>query len=206
MDAEKKEKEQKKKKVPFYKKWWFWVIIGVVVLLAIGGIVVGNSETEQLPPETHYIGESVTIGSSSLVVVNVQDKKYVSYVEYSTNWEKYPSGISDFETASTENNFIVVELKITNNASTKQTYEAEDFLLYKGDTSYAYASKASAYANDKKYYANKVADPTLSTTLYVVFEVPSTHEQDTYILKPKEYKHISIVLGDKPEDDAEAEE
>lgn len=199
MDTEKKEKS----KVPFYKKWWFWAIIGLVVLGVIGTIVGNNSaeneeQIEQLPPETYYIGESVTIGSSSFTVVSVNDKTSLSYAEYSTNWERYPTGISYFDTVSTENNYIVVELRISNNDSKRQTYEAKDFLLYKGKTSYACTDKASAFANDNKYHASKSADPTLSTTLYVAFEVPSTHEQDIYVLKEKDHSHISILLGENP--------
>lgn len=185
----KKESGQSKK--PFYKKWWFWLIIAIAVLALIGAIAGGtasgtdtdegrppvDSDTDQdidapgdddaTPPT-----EEVTIGDS------VSNKAGIVFkVERASDSTIAGEG---YLTETTDMNFVIVSITITNNSNKEYNANPNNFHLKKGSNEYSHHSATYYYDNGMDAFDG--INPGITKTLTIVFETPTRSTDEEYSL------------------------
>ena len=194
--------EQEMKK-PIYKKWWFWLIIVVVVLGIVGGIggaagggkgsqSVGSSkqnvsESEEKINNSHDTSkqeESETVyGFNDLVSVGKLD--YIVTSAYNTKQ------IGSFGTV-TENNYVVVTMKIKNNDSSEKYLSESNFNYYRGTNKYGTHNDGIYLENG--FWLNTTIGAGISKTIQIVYEIPSNYESTDYILLKNGFKSEKVYL------------
>ena len=183
-----------KTKKPLYKRWWFWVIIIVVSASIIAAAASGGGNSNEADDGSsgtngntitgYYIGDTVTSGSVEFTVNSVSNETLLG---------------SSVLGASTENNFIVVELKIKNIGNSEITLSSSLIAVKKGNSSYEPHSGSIYLENG--FYIIKAIGSGISQTLVFAFETPTTSTADTYTLSIKGSSLSAkkeIVLASRP--------
>lgn len=150
----------------------FCIIIGVILL--IDGVYTLSKHLSNTSDATKDI-ESVTINET------ISDKDGVNFcVTNVDNLKSVGNGITEI---TTENNFIVLHIKITNNSNKPYDVNALRFLLVEGENEYEYSSDA-LLAFDNHMYMDTI-NPNLTKEYVIVYETSSTTNEKEYMLKVK---------------------
>ena len=111
----------------------------------------------------------------------ISDKNGVEFCV--TNVDNQKSVGENYFSVSTDNNFIVVTIKITNNSNEPYDVKSLRFLLLCNGLEYEYSSDTIlAYDN---YLSTDTINPLLSKEYVIIYETPSTSVEDEYVLKIK---------------------
>lgn len=187
------------------------VAIGVIVLFVIMEVFVGgtkrlsnNKTVETYSSKTniqsvtqakiYQLGSVVKVGSWEITVVGSEDKKTLKSI-----WGN----------KTTENNYIVVKLKIKNTSNepcsllTTKSEQTENSVgvytrsvleLYDGKSTYVADYNLEDYAdNEFDIFLNKV-NPSTTITYNAVFETDMTTTQKEYKLKLNNYDSILLKI------------
>lgn len=182
------------KKKPFYKKWWFWVIIAIVAIALIGGIAGGtsgnsNSDVVKSAPNNVVDGnqsetdntdknEGSTSAEEFGIGDTVSNKAGIAFkVESVTNSDVAGE---DYLTESTDANFIIIRLIVTNNGNEEYPANPYDFRLQKGSNEYTHHSSTYYYENGMSSLNG--INPGITKTCIIVFETPSASTEEEYSL------------------------
>jgi hypothetical protein len=194
-------------KKPIYKRWWFWVIIVIVAGAIIGwtSAGVGGGEDDGNgngnggngngnggngngngggPTTNYYLGDKVTSGSIEFTAVSVDNKTLLG-----TEWVG----------ESTENNFVIVEVKIKNVGNSEVRLIASYFELSKSTSTYEVHS-GSIYL-DNGFFLGETIGSGISKTIVIAFETPTTSTAEEYKLTVKGgalSTKQSIIVKNKP--------
>lgn len=147
------------------------ILLAVVLLFSgIYGIykVVSNNDTNK---------------SIKSVMINetISDKSGVNFcVTKVDNLKSVGSGIKK---VTTENNFIVLYVKITNKSNEPYDVNTLRFLLTEGENEYQYSSDA-LFSFDNYMYMDQI-NPNLSKEYVIVYETLNTSEEKDFVLKIK---------------------
>ena len=114
--------------------------------------------------------------------VTTDDSGVEFKVESVENVKKVGSG---FYEITTENNFVVVQLSITNNNNEPYTLNALNFLLTSNGNEYTHDNRVLLLNDDKYLYLGEL-NPGLSETYAIVYETPTDTNTEEYKLKIKE--------------------
>lgn len=159
-----------KAKKPIYKKWWFWIIIGIIVLAIIGGVAGGTSEGAN----TDRDDNNVTVGKIGDTIKNSDG---VSICLVSCENTKILG--TEYLNDTTENNYILLTIQVTNNSKKTQTFYGSCADLYNSNNT-KYEAQTSLYID---YIISEDIGVGISKTFQVVFETPTTTEQEKYTVK-----------------------
>lgn len=144
----------------------------------------GLSETQ------YYINDVVNGVDETYQVLSVED---TSKIECKI---RVADNVYDTKSASTQNNFIVVRIKITNNSKFTQLYSLNDFKLLNKEKTYQYDRTASSYANSlESIKASFNLETSASFSFKLAYEVPSKSSVDTYSLK---LGYDTVTLTNRP--------
>jgi hypothetical protein len=152
------------------------VIIGLI-LLVVGCCQVYNAVMKPTIDDKKVLERSdlITIG------VDAADKNGVVYCV--TNADNTNSLGSGYTKTQTDNNFVVVTIKITNNSNEPYDVNPLNFTLLDGDKEYEHFNDA-LFALDNVMFLDTI-NPSLSNEYIIVYETPTTTEQSEYKLKIK---------------------
>ena len=163
------------------KKWWFWVAIASIIVLIIGTVVPSSPEVEV---EVLYEkNQTVTIDDISIKVENVTETQIIPAT----------MGLH----MSTNNNYLVVLVTITNGSTHDYSSYSRAFKVYYNGYTYENKPTESYWYgyNDGSYKGLSYVNPTISSGLsepaYLVFEVPRSIENAQYVLS---FKPISTKV------------
>lgn len=184
--------ETNKTKKPVYKQWWFWVIIAVVAVVIISVAAGGFSDKEsdsgegttnsQSQSKSYYIGDTVTVSNVDFTVTEVYDATHLG---------------SEYVGADTENNFIVITVKIFNKNNNEKNLMGSSFILKKGAAKYEPSSDAIYLENG--FYLMATVNAGVSKTVSLVYETPTESTTGGYALSVKVgAKSQDIILSQKP--------
>ena len=132
-----------------------------------------SGETEkaatEAPEEVKYgIHDSVRLDDLEYEVTSVSDTKVIS---------------SYFEDGKTDNNFVVISIKITNRGNRETSVDSNSFTYYVGENSYR-TNDAALYLDNGLWLAESIG-AGLSKTVKLVFEIPSEHKKrDFLVIQP----------------------
>ena len=119
----------------------------------------------EAPPEARYgINDSVMLENLEFTVLSIYDTKVLSYY---------------FDDAKTDNNFVVLSVKITNHGTSEEYVSDSVFTYHVGPSKYNTSS--SAIYLDSGLWLGESVGAGLSKTVNVVFEIPSEHTADDYL-------------------------
>ena len=168
------------------------IIVGSVMAIGSIGVLVsgGSSGTTNTPSVSRTnttsvvettvsesrIGDTVSVGNFEFTVVNAYDTK------------KVPSSLGEV----TENNFVIVTLKIKNNATTEKTLTESNFYYYRGANRYG-THNDGIYLTDGFWLSTSIG-AGLSKTISIVYEIPSEHLGTDYIQVKDSFKTEKIYM------------
>ena len=114
-----------------------------------------------------------------------------------TGVENLKSIGSDFTELVTDNNFVVVTIKIVNNSNEPYDVNALDFSLIEGDKEYEHNAEAILLYENSMFI--DTINPNLSDEYTIVYETPTTTDESEYKLKIvhnifHEKDHVYITL------------
>ncbi|MCQ2975961.1 MAG: DUF4352 domain-containing protein [Bacteroidales bacterium] len=149
------------KEKPVYKKWWFWTAIaGSILSVCVVASVIANIKPKET--KTYKVGETVNCSDWTYVVNSVSDTKTI-------------------KTQTSNYNFLVVNLTITNNKSYNSSILSSDFKVIKDKNEYSLNYSAELKIDNSIFSAGSVI-PGGSYTANIVFETPTEHINDKYTL------------------------
>ena len=201
----KKESGQTKK--PFYKKWWFWLIIAIAVLALIGAIAGGtasgtdtdegrptvDSDADQdidapgnggtTPPADQDIdapgNDDATPPAEEAAIGDPVSNKAGIVFKVESVSDSTIAG-EGYLTETTEINFVIVRITITNNGNKEYSANPYNFHLKKGSTEYSHHSTTYHYDNGMDVFDG--INPGITKTLTIVFETPTRSTDEEYSL------------------------
>lgn len=147
-------------------------------------IYVDNSaSTTNKSAKTYYIGESVTSGHVEFIVTEVKNTKRISLI------------------ATTENNFIIITLKLKNIGNEEVIIQDECFLLTKGNKEYKLSSESALL--DDGFCMIETIGADINKTISIVFETSTENSNSSpFTLTVKGEKTLKtgkdIKLTSKP--------
>ena len=160
-------------KKPLNKK--FLIILGALfagIIVAIIIISSANScNSNKVNDKVYYINDKVNSKSLQYEVTGISNSKDLGVL----------AGLYHY---STENNFIVVSLSVTNTSNEAAKFNLDFVSLHKNNYSYKYHD--STYFINGRSFAKEISiGASLSNTIYIVFETPTPHTQEEYYLYVK---------------------
>lgn len=186
----KKEAGQSKK--PFYKKWWFWLIIAIVILALIGAIAGGTASGTDTDGDTTSVGgntnsDSDTTGNGDGATSSAEEATIGDPVSNKAGIVFKVESANDstiagegYLTETTEINFVIVRITITNNGNKEYSANPYNFHLKKGSTEYSHHS--ATYYYDNGISSLDGINPGITKTLTIVFETPTRSADEEYSL------------------------
>ena len=88
---------------------------------------------------------------------------------------------NDYSEVKTDNNFVVVNIEITNNSNEPYSVNGLNFLLLKGEDEYQYDEETVLLVENYLYL--DTINPNLTEKYTIVYETPTTTKEDDYLLK-----------------------
>ncbi len=164
-------------KKSIFKRWWFWVIIGIVAVIIISassGSDEPSTPSPSTPPQTSAPTVTYKIGDT----VNVDDLEFTLLDVYNTKQIG-----SEYLGAKTENNYVVVKVKVKNNESKEISLTSSNFHLFNGKSEYE-PNSAAIYLGEgdaNPFYILEEIGSGLSKTISIVYETPEEYSEDWYI-------------------------
>lgn len=168
MEEQKNTNGQSKK--PLNKK--FLGLLGVVFAAIIVTIIIISSvdlcNGKKVGDEVHYINDKVNSKSLQYEVTGVSNRKSIGVF----------GGVYYY---STENNFLVVAVSVTNTSNKNQKFSLEFVSLHRN--TYTYKYHESTYFINGRSFAKEISiGASLSNSVYIVFETPTSHTREEYYL------------------------
>lgn len=178
------------------KIFLLFLITAAVVLSTVSCVTITpkNTNSEEKEAETtgqkeqkkgkYQISDTVSVGGLEFKVLEVTDQKE----------------IGEFYTAETENIFTIVRISVKNNNKKAETIYDSAFYLYRGEYKYEATTDGLFSLGDDGFFLCKEIGPGLTETFCVVYELPSEHTADDYILFQNGFKSERVYLtGDNAE-------
>ncbi|CAG7651682.1 DUF4352 domain-containing protein [Paenibacillus allorhizosphaerae] len=173
---------------PFYKKWWFWVVAVIVVFVAIGN----KPEDKTTPRNT--VAEAVIAKQNAdaekaekakqaevkkeqqPVIAKLDEEVKAKNLSFVVSEPKITNviGKNQFLQKKTENQYVVVKIKVTNNDKDARTIDSNMFKIKdSAGKEYSADSGADIYINESgnTFFLKKI-NPGLTASGHVVFEMP----------------------------------
>lgn len=161
--------EKEKIKKPIYKRWWFWVVaVFIIVAVAGGGDNTDNNsstavapvnEQKQEQPVTFKVNQEAKVGNLSYVASDIKTATVI--------------GSNPYLQKKTEEQFLLVKIKVTNNDKEARTIDTNLFKLF--DTQgkeYSAMGEADLYVNNDSHFFLEQVNPGMSRSGFIVFEIP----------------------------------
>ncbi|MBF8808221.1 MAG: DUF4352 domain-containing protein [Enterococcus lacertideformus] len=122
-----------KKQKPFYKRIWFWIVAVIIVFAITDGSLGRNDEKASTTNAEKKVGASAkneTTESTDTLDKDFKVGDIVSYKGYEikVNNVQYNDG-TEYNRPKEGQQFVIVNITITNNTSEKQTYNPFDYKL-----------------------------------------------------------------------------
>ena len=176
--------EEVKQKKKWYKKWWVWVLV-VLLIGGIDGTIGGASSNGENKPTTgdndntqetiYHLNDVVISGDLEAIVTSVTNTKYIG---------------DELLGEGTENNFIIVTVKLKNNGSKEKYLSGSNFYLFDGKNRYE-PHTAGIHLKDTGFYLNTTIGSGISKTISIVYEIPAEYVKGNY------YVNISDGIFEK---------
>ena len=191
------ENQEKKSKKPIFKQWWFYLIVVIVVFVVIGSIF--STSTDNNSPEgngnngnssengdktdnTVYIGETITNKKGiEFTVVSVENTQRVGY------------------STTTENNFIIVTVRISNTGTESFSQNPNNCTLIKDNIKFEH--NIYTYLLDDGMSALTEINPGITKTMSILFETPTKSTEEDYSIVLSGYwgtNSVTILLKERP--------
>lgn len=159
-----------KEKKPFYKRVWFWILAVIVVFAVAGGALGGNDEkasTDNAAKKVDSSSKSETTESTDPLDQDFKVGDVVSYKGYEikVNNVQYNDG-TEYNKPKEGQQFVIVNVTITNNTDEKQTYNPFDYKLNADGN----ATDLMSYLPDVDTLNSGELDPKASVTGNLVGE------------------------------------
>ena len=158
------EKPNAKQSKKIIKKWWFWLILGALVVGVVVAVTVPTVKASK--KRTYGLNDTVLVRDLEYKITDIYDSKHIG---------------NEHLGANTEQNFVVVTFEIKNDAKKEKTIMSENFEYFRGENKYS-ASTEGIKLGDNGFYILLDIEPTVTNTIQVVYEIPSSHEENDYIL------------------------
>jgi len=160
-------------KKPINKK--FLICLGAIFAVIIIAIIIISSVDKcngnKVDDEIYYIDDKVNSKSLQYEVIGVSNRSSIGV-------------LGGFYYYTTVNNFLVVNLTITNTSSQNVKFNLSYVSLHKDKNSYQYHD-STYYLNGGSFAKEISIGASLSNTITVVFETPTPHTQEDYYLYVK---------------------
>ena len=130
-----------------------------------------------------FVEEKKVLDNSDSVIIGdeVADKDGVVFCV--TDVDNLNSLGDGYTKIQTDNNFVKVTVKITNNSNEPYDVNPLNFALIEGDTEYEHTNDA-LFALENVMFLDTI-NPSLSNEYLIVYETPTTTEDSEYKLKVK---------------------
>ena len=162
------------------------IILSIVMIVALVSILTACGALESLQEE---MDASLSTGS-----YGINDKVVVRDLEYTVLEVGNTKSVgSSYVGQTTENNFVIVTLKIKNNSSSEKTLTGSNFYYYSNGNRYE-TSSAGIYLNDNGFYVLVEIGAGITKTIRVLYETPSEYKSSDYILVSDSYKSEKIYM------------
>jgi len=151
-----------------YKRWWFWLLCIIVIIIIVKACSGGqptptpspNSSTPQTStPQEYNLNNEVKAGNISYVVSEVKKSTKI--------------GTNEFLQKTTENEYLSIKVKVTNNDKEARTIDTNLFKLKDAEgKEYSAMGEADIYVNTDNSFFLAQVNPGTSKSGYIVFEIP----------------------------------
>jgi hypothetical protein len=155
-------------------------VIGLIISISL---IVGGCYLIYDASIRPFVDEQKVLESSDSVLIGdeVTDKDGVVFCV--TNVDNSNSLGEGYSEIKTDNNFVVVTVKITNNSSEPYDVNPLNFMLLDGDNEYEHTNDALLSLENVMFI--DTINPSLSNEYIVVYETATTTEESEYKLKIK---------------------
>jgi hypothetical protein len=153
-----------------YKRWWFWLLCLLVIILLVKACSGDqptpaptpspNTSTPQTSPQEEYkLNDEVKAGNIAYIVSEVKKSTKIGQNEYLQK--------------TTENEYLIVKVKVTNNDKDTRTVDTNLFKLKDAEgKEYSAMADADLYVNPNNSFFLAQVNPGTSKSGYIVFEIP----------------------------------
>lgn len=167
------------------KKMMATILVIVICLGMVGCFPTGTDEkgdTNNGKTQDVYLGETaVNSDGVEFVVQSVKDTQKIGYT-------------------TTENNFIIVTIKISNNGKESWEQNPNNCVLILDGAEYEYSS--ATYSLDNSMSSFTEINPGITKTMSIAFETPSKSSENSYSIKLSGYSlwsdnSVTIILKER---------
>lgn len=173
MNEEQQDNQQTNNKKPLNKK--FLIFLGIVLAIIIIVIIIVSSVDKcngtKVSDEINYINDKVNSKSLQYEVKEVGNYNTLGVLD----------GLYYYKT---ENNFIVINLSVTNTSGKQTKFNLEYVSLHKNNVSYRYHD-SSYFLNGRDFAKEITISASFTRTITIAFETPTQHTQEDYYLYVK---------------------
>lgn len=184
---------EKKAKKPIYKRVWFWIL--AVIALAVVATAVGGDEEGESSESSDDSGseESAESDDSSADEGEASDEEDEGSEEAEVaslgepvavgDWEITVSSVGErtaqvgdeFLSTDAQGEFLPVEVSLTNNGSSAESFFASDFVVIDAEgREFSYSSDASLYSGEAGLSILDEVNPGNTLSGYLYFDVAET--------------------------------
>lgn len=184
---------EKKAKKPIYKRVWFWILAVIalaVVVTAVGGDEEGESsessddsgseesaESDDSSADEGEASDEEDEGSEEAEVASLGEPVAVGdwEITVSSVGERTAQVGDEFLSTDAQGEFLPVEVSLTNNGSSAESFFASDFVVIDADgREFSYSSDASLYSGDAGLSILDEVNPGNALSGYLYFDVAET--------------------------------
>ena len=158
------------------------ILVIVICLGMVGCFPTGTDEKGDTNNGDVYLGETaVNSDGVEFVVQSVKDTQKIGYT-------------------TTENNFIIVTIKISNNGKESWEQNPNNCVLILDGAEYEYSS--ATYSLDNSMSGFTEINPGITKTMSIAFETPSKSSENSYSIKLSGYSFwsddsVTIILKER---------
>lgn len=184
---------EKKAKKPIYKRVWFWILAVIalaVVVTAVGGDEEGESsessddsgseesaESDDSSADEGEASDEEDEGSEEAEVASLGEPVAVGdwEITVSSVGERTAQVGDEFLSTDAQGEFLPVEVSLTNNGSSAESFFASDFVVIDADgREFSYSSDASMYSGEAGLSILDEVNPGNALSGYLYFDVAET--------------------------------
>lgn len=184
---------EKKAKKPIYKRVWFWILAVIalaVVVTAVGGDEEGESsessddsgseesaESDDSSADEGEASDEEDEGSEEAEVASLGEPVAVGdwEITVSSVGERTAQVGDEFLSTDAQGEFLPVEVSLTNNGSSAESFFASDFVVIDADgREFSYSSDASMYSGEAGLSILDEVNPGNTLSGYLYFDVAET--------------------------------
>ena len=158
--------------------------------LAIGG---GLAILGEIMDDSADTASNQSTNTSSASSYGINQAVIVNDLEY-TVLSVYNTTVIDsfFEDGKTDNNFIVITLKIKNNSSSEKSIWSSNFYYYRGNSKYEVHD--SGLYLDGGFWLSDSIGSGITKTIKIVYEIPSESQSTDFLQVKDSYKAAKIYM------------